>query len=145
MLKRFAQLAAAVAMLATLLAAPVRAEEPAPTSSDRNVSLFVDLLLKAAAIENDRVAAIAAAPSDEAALEIHRSAERRLLREIETSPLPLDVYDDISTRAQTDIRLSMQIYAEIERRGEAVNLPEPASAPPSLGPALELAHAAAGF
>jgi hypothetical protein len=116
---------------AALLAAPIAAADEQTVYSEAQVSAFVDLLLTAAEIENERVAGIEAAESRAEAERIHYTQEARLVQVIEGSGMPLELYDEMVVRARTDLRLGMQIYDELESRGEVALLPEPEGAFPT--------------
>jgi hypothetical protein len=144
-----ASLAVAGAMIASA-AGPAAAQDERVVYSGEQVTAFVDLLLETAPIENQRVVEIEAAATDQAAIAAHRDANAQMLEAIQASELAVELYDEMVVRARTDLRLSMQIYDELERRGEVAMLPEPEDAPEgvfeSMGePALRLVDGQAGF
>lgn len=131
---RFAVTIAAAASFAALLGfSAASADDQDAVYSEAQVSDFVDLLLTASAIENQRVAGIQAASSRAEAEQIHDASEARLVEIIETSGMPLELYDEMVVHARTDIRLGMQIYDELESRGEVALLPEPEPGFPTEG------------
>lgn len=108
-------LAAAVAFLS--LAAPASAQDAERLYSADEVSRFADILVEAASIESARIHEAAAAGSDAEAVLVHETAERDLIQTIEASGLPVETFDEMVVQVQTDIRLSMQVTDELERRG----------------------------
>lgn len=117
----------AAALFIATMTFPATADEPAPSYTAQQVSQFADLLIEAAAVEDERLVELQAAATPEDASEVHERADATLIRLIETSPLTLPVYDEMVVQAQTDIRLSMQIYDALERRG-AIAADEPGPA-----------------
>ncbi len=98
-----------------VLAVPAAAQDR--TYTPDQLGLFADLLVRAASIETDRFENAKAAPTDKAAVAIHEEAEHELLRAIEASGLTTEEFNTMVVQVQTDIRLSMQVTDELERRG----------------------------
>ncbi len=137
---------AAAASVALIGFSDVGADEDS-VYSEAQVSDFVDLLLTASEIENLRVSGIEAASSRAEAERIHYTYEEQLADLIENAGMPLEVYDEMVVHARTDIRLGMQIYDELESRGEVALLPEPEDAV-EMGddePGLYAVESPAGF